>query len=122
MTTTTNYQKWRGVTDKIYSGELTAEKGATALIELLVENGIKLRANNNQLIAISFFVYDKDDYRNNPEKPLGLGAVYLKPDQTKTQDIFIVLPSGKIEKYYSQKKLKKKYPWLKNVHKRELPV
>ncbi len=39
------YQKWKGVTDKIYSGELTPNQGTTALIELLAEDSIKLRAN-----------------------------------------------------------------------------
>src|SRR3989344_1124417 len=103
MNVNTMYKNWRAVTDKIYSGELTAEKGAKAVIELLVENSISLRANNHKLLGVSFFIYDKDDYRANPEKPIGLGIVYMKPDQTKTQDIFMVQPYGEIEKYYSEK-------------------
>ena len=116
------YQKWKNITDKIYSGELTAEQGTTQLVELLVENNIKLRANNHILLGVSFFVYDKSDWSRNKEKPLGLGLVYKKPDTTKTQDIFIVPPDGEIEKVYSEKNMLKKYSWMKAVHKKILPL
>jgi hypothetical protein len=118
------YSAWKNVTDKLYSGELEAKKGAVQLIELLANNGTKLRGNNHQLIAVSFFVYDKDEYKNLEGKPLGLGFVYIKPDKdkTKTQDIVMVNLNGEIEVYYSEKELIKKYPWLKGVHKEKLPI
>lgn len=116
------YEKWKSITDKLYSGELLAKDGAKQLIELLAENGIRLRSNRQSLITISFFVYDKSEWRAKGEKPLCLGFVYRKPNSSKTQDIFIVRPNGQIEKYYREREMVKMYPWMKGTHKKDLPV
>jgi hypothetical protein len=116
------YERWKSITDKIYSGELTSQLGADQLIDLLAENNIRLRANSHKLLALSFFVYDKDEWDKKEGKPLGLGLVYRKLDGIKTQDIFIVSPFGEIERFYSEKKMIKKYPWMRGTHKKNLPI
>lgn len=116
------YEKWRNITDKLHSGELSAKQGAVQLIELLVENGTKLRPNNHILLGLSYFNSDRDDYMVNKDKPLAIGFIYGKPNNTKTRDICVVRPDGGVRVYYSEKELVKEYPQLKGVHKKDLPL
>lgn len=116
------YEKWRNVSNKLHSGELDAKQGATQLIELLVENGTKLRPKNHTLLGLSYFNTDRDDYMANKEKPLAVGFIYRKPNGIKTRDICIVRPDGDTKVYYSEKDLIKEYPRLRGVHKKDLPI
>lgn len=117
------YDKWKKITDSMYSGLISDTQATDDIVKLLNTNGTKTRPNSHILLAKSYFVYDKDKYSNpEVEKPLGLGLVYLKPDNTKTQDIFIVSPSGELNRFYSEREMIKKYPAMKSVHKNKLPA
>ncbi|MCX6763773.1 MAG: hypothetical protein NTZ97_03530 [Candidatus Moranbacteria bacterium] len=117
------YKEWKKITDLMYGGLLSDTQATEAIITLLYNNGIKKRSDGHVLLAKSYFVYDKDKYSDpQVEKPLGLGLVYLKPDKTKTQDIFIVSPASKLDRFYSEKEMIKKYPAMEGVHKNNLPV
>lgn len=115
------YKKWKNITDKMYEGILSENVATDELIELLRQEEIIPRPNHI-LIAKSYFVYDKDNYSDpNKEKPLGLGLVYIKPNKTKTQDIFIVSPDNKLDRFYKESEMIKRYPAMKGVHKDNLP-
>jgi hypothetical protein len=117
------YKEWKKITDSMYSGLLSDAQATKAIVKLLYDNGIKTRSSEHTLLAESYFVYDKDKYSDpEAEKPLGLGLVYSKPDNTKTQDIFIVSPSGELDRFYSEREMIKKYPAMKGVHKNNLPI
>jgi hypothetical protein len=117
-----SYIKWKSVTDHIYSGEITAEKGVDLLLDILAERNIKTRSKPNVLLGVSFWVYDKDEWKKKDGKPLGLGLVYKKYDNSKTQDIFICSPDDEIEAFYKETEMIKKYPRLKGAHKQNLPL
>lgn len=116
------YKRSKNVTDKLYSGEVSAKHGVTQLIELLAENGIRLRSNDHSLLHMNFFFPDKSEYRTNKKESVVLGLVYRKPDNTKTQDLFVVPLSGGIEQYYKEKDVVKKYPELKGMHKEKFLI
>lgn len=107
----------------MYAGSITDTQAAESIVEILRNNEIYTRSNDHTLLAKSYFVYDKDKYSDSEvEKPLGLGLVYLKPDGTKTQDIFMISPTGELDKFYSEEEMIKKYPAMKGVHKNDLPI
>lgn len=117
------YQKWKAVTDKMYAENLSEDEATDHLIGLLDEYGVKLRSDIHKLLGKSYFVYDKDRYSDPAkEKPLGLGLIYLKPNNEETQDIFIISPEGELDRFYSEKEMVKKYPAMKGVHKEDLPI
>lgn len=117
------YQKWKKITDEMYAENISEEVATDNIVNLLDEYGIKLRSGIHQLLGKSYFVYDKDQYSDPAkEKPLGLGLVYLKPNNKETQDIFIVSPEGELDRFYSEKEMAKKYPAMKGVHKKDLPI
>lgn len=117
----TLYDEWRSITDKMY-GEKISEKSATnQLIDLLTQEGVRLRTNH-KLEVKSYFVYNKEGWEKEQQKPLGLGLVYSKPDGTYTQDIFICTPNGGLDKFHREKEMIKKYPSLEGVHKDDLPI
>ena|SRR3989344_4437782 len=118
----TPYENWKGITDQMYAGKLSEDDATYQLIVLLAANGTNTRGADHTLLAKSYWVYDKEDWATKTEKPLGLGLVYMKPDKTKTQDIFIALPSGEIEKYYTDYEMLEKYPSMAGVHKKNLPI
>ena len=110
------------ITDGMYSGKITDKEAMDKLIRLLADNGINPRGEDHVILVKSYWVYNKEKWATKLEKPLGLGLVYKKPDGTKTQDIFIAIPTGQIEKYYSESEMIKKYPSMKGVHKSDLPI
>lgn len=117
------YKEWKKITDSMYGGLISDTQATDDIVKLLNANGIKTRPSDHVLLAKSFFVYNKDKYSSpEVEKPLGLGLVYLKPDKTKTQDIFIVSPTGELDRFYSEYEMVKKYPAMKGVHKNNLPI
>lgn len=117
------YKEWKKITDSMYGGLISEDQATDDIIELLRVNGIKTRPNDHILLAKSYFVYDKDKYSDPVvEKPLGLGLVYMKPDNTKTQDIFIVSSDGELDRFYSEHEMIKKYPAMDDVHKNNLPI
>ena len=117
------YKDWKGITDVMYAGDLENGVATDRLIQLLNKHKVGTRSERHKLLAKSYFVYDKDQYADPAkEKPLGLGLIYEKPDGTKTQNIFIVSPSGELDRFYSEKDMVKKYPAMKEVHKNNLPI
>jgi hypothetical protein len=117
------YKEWKKITDAMYSGDLKEGVAMKRLIQLLKKYKAGTRSRENELLGTSYFVYDKDRYAHPAkEKPLGLGLIYKKPDYTKTQDIVIVCPDGTLYRFYSEKKMVKLFPAMKNVHKTNLPI
>ncbi|MBI1833459.1 MAG: hypothetical protein HYR90_01410 [Candidatus Andersenbacteria bacterium] len=116
------YMKCRSVLNGMYSSELDPKQGAVQLIELLSENGRRLRRNDHRLIRINFLHSDKSDYLNNSSVPLAVGFVYMKPDNTPTQDIYLVHPDGFIDYCRNDRELAQKYPDLVGMHKKELSI
>ena len=106
----------------MYAEEITPQFAMEQLIKLLENSDINRRRANHTLLAKSYWVYDKEDWSTKMEKPLGLGLIYQKPDGTKTQDIFIAIPTGEIETYYKEVDMIKKYPSMEGVHKTNLPI
>lgn len=118
------YFKWKGIMDKYYSRKIPIAQCVLRLVFLLQLEKIKIRPGH-ELLGWSIFVYDKEEYSKTVHKPLGLGLTYKKPNGIKTQDIFLINPikgNGKIECYYGESEMIKKYPSMKGVHKDNLPV
>ncbi len=109
--------------DSMYAGEISEREAVEEWLDILKSNNIKTRPDNHKLEVFSYFVYDKEAYNEqNREKPLGLGIVYTKLNERKTQDIFIAHPENGLERYYSEEKMVKKYPSMRGVHKKDLPI
>lgn len=118
-----DYKKWKAVMDNMYACGISKQKAVEKLLKILVNRNIKPRPENHALEVFSYFVYNKEEYSaQDEEKPLGLGIVYTKPNGQKTQDIFIAHPKNGLEQYHSEKKMVRKYPSMKGVHKKDLPI
>ncbi|HAU07738.1 MAG: hypothetical protein UW46_C0004G0031 [Candidatus Yanofskybacteria bacterium GW2011_GWF1_44_227] len=115
------YDEWKAITDAMYGGKISDHEATNQLVELLKKNGINQRSPDHDYLAASYFVYDKENWATQENKPLGLGLLYKKPDGTNTQDIFIAHPNGHIERYYSEQEMVEKYPSMVGVHKKTHP-
>ena len=113
------YLKWKKIMAKMVANKIDSTKAMVLLINNLKDNNISLMPNHD-VHAVSFLFGVKKTF-NQINAPVGMGLLYLKPDNTYTQDIFIADPNKqKIQKFYSDKRLNKKYPQWKNAHKKEL--
>lgn len=117
-----DYTQWKEVMDDMFGGRISKGDAVEKWKGLLSSSiGFKLRPNHTQE-AYSYFVYDKERYSAEADKPLGLGIVYSKPNNIKTQDIIIVHPLSGVRVYYKEHELVKDYPSMIGVHKQELPI
>lgn len=108
--------------DDMYSGKISKGNAVERWMAIIARKNIQLRPNHN-IECYSYFVYNKEGYSAKQiDKPLGLGIVYTKPNGIKTQDIVIVHPRIGLNIYHKEKKMIEKYPSMKGVHKKTLPL
>ena len=116
------YEIFRNIIRMAHISEISAPQTVHLLKDFLRAQGIKARPNH-QLVGINYITTDLADFSPHVTMPLALGLVYIKPDNTDTQDFYVFkFDSEEHECLNSDFELKKKYPKLHGGHKRKFSV
>ena len=106
-----------------YIGEFSANDMIELIKTFLIDCRIKVRTPSQKLAAINFLTTDLSNFSEAETSPLALGLVYIKPDNTATQDFYVFrLNSNNYEYFKSDKKLRKHYPKLYGGHKKKFNI
>lgn len=117
------YTIFKNILRMAYLSDISASQTVDLVIDFIAELGIKLRKPEHKLAAIHYITTDLTNFSADTIASLALGLIYIKPDNTATQDFYIFKPnSDEYEHLKSDHELKNKYPRLHGGHKRKLRI
>ena len=116
------YTVYRSIINMAHISEVSAPQTVYLLKDFLIEQRIKIRPKH-KLVAINYITTDLTNFSSNIITPLALGMVYVKPDNTITQDFYIFKNNTEEFEYLNtDEKLKEKYPKLYGGHKNKFNI